>query len=48
MASAQAVREALGLKKMLGKFGIKAGAMPIFTDRHSREREMILHLQPTN
>ena len=32
MASAQAVREALWLKKLLGNFGIKVGAMPIYTD----------------
>ena len=32
MASAQAVREALWLKKLLGDFGIKVGAMPIYTD----------------
>jgi hypothetical protein len=35
MASAQAVREALGLKEMLGDLGIKVGAMPIYTDSHS-------------
>jgi len=32
MASAQAVRKALWLKKLLGDFGIKVGAMPIYTD----------------
>ncbi len=32
MASAQAVREALWLKKLLGDFGIKVGAMPIYAD----------------
>ena len=32
MAAAQAVREALWLKKLLGDFGIKVGSMPIFTD----------------
>ncbi|DBB13396.1 TPA: hypothetical protein ACH3X3_15250 [Trebouxia sp. C0006] len=32
MASAQAVREALWLKKLMGDFGIKVGAMPIYTD----------------
>ncbi len=29
---AQAVREALWLKRLLGDFGIKVGAMPIYTD----------------
>ncbi len=32
IASAQAVREALWLKKLLGDFGIKVGATPICTD----------------
>ena len=32
MAAAQAVREALWLKKLLGDFGIKVGSMPILTD----------------
>ena len=32
MASAQAVREALWLKRLLGDFGINVGAMPIYTD----------------
>jgi len=32
MASSQATREALWLKKLLGSFGIKVGAMTIYTD----------------
>ena len=35
MAAAQAVREALWLKKLLGDLGIKVASMPIFTDSQS-------------
>ncbi len=51
-ASAQASTEAFGLKKMLGDFGIKVAAVPIYTDScahlHRQPLKLLKHINSFN